>query len=124
MLISKSDEAMSEAQEFVATLMVAMRLRRSLRKLFEAGCNLTRRMCIVIYCNKNKKVKVRLYSFARELIPYCQVEIDFGSSGLLTSKQPTNTELPKIADFLESALEEWCHHLAELRVHYPAIRFA
>ena len=41
------------------TLNVAMRLKRSLNKLYEAGCNLTRRMCIVIYCDKNKKVKVK-----------------------------------------------------------------
>ena len=36
-----------------------MRLKRSLNKLYEAGCNLTRRMCIIIYCDKNKKVKVK-----------------------------------------------------------------
>ena len=36
-----------------------MRLRRSLDKLYEAGCNLTRKMCIKIYCAQNKKVKVR-----------------------------------------------------------------
>ena len=36
-----------------------MRLKRSLNKLYEAGCNLTRRMLIVIYCDKNKKVKVK-----------------------------------------------------------------
>ena len=36
-----------------------MRLKRSLNKLYEAGCNLTRRMCIKIYCDKNKKVKVK-----------------------------------------------------------------
>ena len=36
-----------------------MRLKRSLNKLYEAGCNLTRRMCIYIYCDKTKKVKVR-----------------------------------------------------------------
>ena len=38
---------------------MAMRLKRSLNKLYEAGCNLTRRMCIIIFCDKNKKVKVR-----------------------------------------------------------------
>ena len=36
-----------------------MRLKRSLNRLYEAGCNLTRRMCIIIFCDKNKKVKVR-----------------------------------------------------------------
>ena len=41
------------------TLNVAMRLKRSLNRLYEAGCNLTRRMCIIIFCDKNKKVKVR-----------------------------------------------------------------
>ena len=41
------------------TLNVAMRLNRSLNKLHEAGCNLTRRMCIIIYCDKKKKVKVK-----------------------------------------------------------------
>ena len=47
-------------QNFVIlrTLNVAMRLKRSLIKLNEAGCNLTRKMCINIYCDKSKKVKV------------------------------------------------------------------
>ena len=59
MLISKSSESRKEVEEFVGTLNVAMRLKRSLNKLYEAGCNLTRRMCIIIYCDKNKKVKVK-----------------------------------------------------------------
>ena len=58
MLISKSSESRSEVEEFVRTLMVAMRLKRSLKKLFEAGCNLTRMMCITFHCNVEKKVKV------------------------------------------------------------------
>ena len=41
-----------------------MRLKRSLDKLYEAGCNLTRRMCIIIYCDKKKKVKVKDKTFS------------------------------------------------------------
>ena len=51
-----------------------------------------------------------------------KVEIDFGSSGLLTGKEPINKELPSIADFLERSHEDWCKHLAQLRIKYPAIR--
>ena len=51
-----------------------------------------------------------------------QVEIDFGSSGLLTGNEPINVELPSIADFLERSHEDWCKHLAQLRIKYPAIR--
>ena len=51
-----------------------------------------------------------------------QVEIDFGSSGLLTGIEPINIELPSIADFLERCHEDWCKHLAQLRIKYPAIR--
>ena len=46
------------------TLNVSMRLKRSLDKLYEAGCNLTRRMCIIIYCDKKKKVKVKDKTFS------------------------------------------------------------
>ena len=105
------------------TLNVAMRLKRSLNKLYEAGCNLTRRMCIVIYCDKNKKVKVKVKTHYNYLIQYYpKVEIDFGSSGLLTGNEPINVELPSIADFLERSHEDWCKHLAQLRIKYPAIR--
>ena len=53
------------------TLNVAMRLKRSLNKLYEAGCNLTRRMCIKIYCDKKKKVKVRHQEITISLIVTC-----------------------------------------------------
>ena len=56
------------------------------------------------------------------IIIISQVEIDFGSSGLLTGKEPINIELPSIADFLERSHEDWCKHLAQLRIKYPAIR--
>ena len=53
---------------------------------------------------------------------FSQVEIDFGSSGLLTGTNPIIKELPSIADFLERSHEDWCKHLAQLRIKYPAIR--
>ena len=53
---------------------------------------------------------------------FSQVEIDFGSSGLLTGNKPINIELPSIADFLERSHDDWCKHLAQLRIKYPAIR--
>ena len=58
MLISSSSKSI-EVEKFINTLKVAMRLNRNLKNLFEAGCNLTRRMCIIIYCDTDKKVKVR-----------------------------------------------------------------
>ena len=41
---------------------------------------------------------------------------------MLTGKEPIIKELPSIADFLEKSHEDWCKHLAQLRIKYPAIR--
>ena len=51
-----------------------------------------------------------------------KLEIDFGVSGLLTSRNNIQAELPSIADFLESAHSQWCLHLSQLRIKYPSLR--
>ena len=68
MLISKSSESTSEVEEFVRTHGGALRLRDSLKRLFDAGCNLTRKMRIVIYCDKIKKIKVKLLTVYHSLL--------------------------------------------------------
>ena len=122
MLISKNSEARNEVEEFVKTFGMATRLRSSLKKLFSAGCNLTRKLLITFSCQQNRKVKVsRRFTFT--LTPFfSQVEIDFGRSGLLTSQQPLTSELPTLAEFLDDCQEDWSRHLAQLRLKYPVTR--
>ena len=60
MLISKSDAALQEVERFVACLSLSLRIERGIKKLFDAGCNLTRRMSVIVYCNLERKRKVRI----------------------------------------------------------------
>ena len=58
MLISKSDDAAKEVQRFVSILSVALRVERGIKKMFEAGCNLTRRMSVWVHCDTRRRKKV------------------------------------------------------------------
>ena len=63
-LAAKNSEARNEVEEFVKTFGMATRLRSSLKKLFSAGCNLTRKLLITFSCQQDRKVKVsRRFSF-------------------------------------------------------------
>ena len=58
MLISKSDSAAKEVQRFVSLLSLALRVERGIKRMFEAGCNLTRRMSVWIHCDTRRRKKV------------------------------------------------------------------
>ena len=108
MLISKSSESTAAVDRFVQGLQYAERLKLAGRQLYDAGCNLFRRVTILIYCDSSKKKKV---------------EVDLGTSGLLGGSLPLEIELPSLAEFLESSLMEWNQHLNELRGRYSSLNF-
>ena len=86
MLISKSDSAAKEVQRFVSILSVALRVERGIKKMFEAGCNLTRRMSVWVHCDTRRKKRV---------------EVDFDSGGLVSSEVPhLESELHSLAEFI------------------------
>ena len=65
MLISKSADANQAVERFTSVLQHAERLEVAGRRLYEAGCNLTRRMIISIFCEPAKKVKVTFDSISK-----------------------------------------------------------
>ena len=75
MLISKSADANVAVERFTSILQHAERLEVAGRRLYEAGCNLTRRMMISIFCDPAKKVKVKFDSNSKTNTFLCGTQI-------------------------------------------------
>ena len=108
MLITMGTEGAEEAEKFEKTLTWAQRIEKGIKKLCSAGCSLTKKMKVSIFCDLERKTKV---------------EIDFNAGGLLNGSKDLSLELPMLAEFIESCYEEWNNHLSQLRDRYPATRY-
>ena len=106
MLISKSDEARKEVETYVATLVACSRIERGIKKLFDAGCNLTRRMCVIVYCSPERRRKVKLFVDEIFVIVFAifKVEVDFDAGGLIFGEGNIDIELELLSRFIGNGL--------------------